>query len=40
LNVSSSAAWSVIIELLIPVELYSEAEENNFESYGNADKCL
>ena len=40
LNVSSSAAWSVIIELLIPVELYCEAEENNFESYGNADKCL
>lgn len=35
IGISSSKTWSVIFELLIPVELYSETE--NFEIYGNYD---
>jgi len=40
LNITNSAAWNVIIELLIPVEFYNEAEKNNFEPYGNIEQFV
>lgn len=40
INLTDSKAWPVIIEVLIPVELYGEMDTDKFVDYGNAESCI
>lgn len=40
LNLADSKAWPVIIEVLIPVELYDEMDTDKFVEYGNSETCI
>jgi type I restriction enzyme M protein len=40
LNLADSKAWPVIIEILVPVELYGEMDTEKFVEYGNSETCI
>ena len=40
INLTDSKAWPVIIEVLIPVELYGEMDTDKFVDYGNAESSI
>lgn len=40
INLTDSKAWPIIIEVLIPVELYGEMDTDKFVDYGNAESCI
>jgi signal transduction histidine kinase len=40
LNLADSKAWPVIIEVLIPVDVYGEIDTDKFIDYGNTETCI
>lgn len=40
LDLADSKAWPVIIEVLIPVDVYGEQYINKFVEYGNSETCI
>lgn len=40
LNLTSTPEWSMVIEILLPIEFYNENESSKFVAYGNAKECM
>ena len=40
LNLTSTPEWSMVIEILLPIEFYNENESPKFVAYGNAKECM
>lgn len=40
LNLTSTPEWSMLIEILLPIEFYNENESSKFVAYGNAKECM